>query len=173
MTTEEHDDPDAAVAEQARRGDLVAFVEFANRWWPAIYRFTWNMSGNNSFAAQATESTLVAALRGSEPPSSRERFAIFLYRTALQFALTRDATVRPAGKRADAVATLRDALQRLDPVDRAAVVLAEVAQLPMEQVSAVLSTPPDETRKRVHRSLLALTDSMRSTLDSLNALAAN
>jgi DNA-directed RNA polymerase specialized sigma24 family protein len=166
MTAEKHQDGDAALADGARCGDHAALVELANRWWPAIFRFTWNMSGSTSLATDATERTLAAALRGSEPPSSSEPFAVFVYRTALHFTLRRDGTGRTSEKRADAVAALRDALQRLDPVDRAGVVLAEIAQLPMEQVSAVLSMPADETRKRIHRSLLALTDCMKSTLDS-------
>ena len=168
MTSEEHGDLNARLAERARSGDADALVKVAERWWRPIYRFLWNMSGSTSFSARATEQTLLAAIRSREPPgSSADSLQVFLYRVALHFALLRPGSVPPSTTPADAAATLREALLRMDALDRARVVLHEIEQLSLGQIAAVMSTPPDETRSRVYRSLLALTDSVTHTLDSI------
>jgi DNA-directed RNA polymerase specialized sigma24 family protein len=168
MTSEEHGELNAQPAERARNGDDAALVKFAERWWPPIYRFLWNMSGSTSYAAEATEQTLLAAIRSGEAPGSSEAsLKVFLYREALHFALLRHGSVPPGRTPADAAATLREALARMNPLDRARVIFFEVEQLSLEQIAAAMSTPPDETRSRVYHSLLALTECVTHTLHSI------
>jgi hypothetical protein len=87
MTDGEHGDLEAGLLEKARKGDAGAFVRFAKRWWEPVYRFTWDMSRNASFAAEVTERTIVAAIRDARiRPSPDPRLKFFLYQSALRFA---------------------------------------------------------------------------------------
>jgi DNA-directed RNA polymerase specialized sigma24 family protein len=52
---------------------------------------------------------------------------------------------------------LRKALARLPGIDCAALVLREIEQLPLDEVSWILAIDPEEVRRRIHRALLALT----------------
>ncbi len=128
---------DAALAEDARNGSAAAFVKLAKRWWTPLYRVSWNISGSASCAAQITERTLLVRLTLTrEPPGSTGR--------------------QPQ----DALGTIREALQRLDPLDSAALVLRETEQLPVEEVAAILSASSEEVRARIHRATLSLTRSV-------------
>jgi len=152
---------DAALAEEARNGNSAAFVKLANRWWTPLYRVSWIVSGSASCAAQITERTLLAAIHSAEPPLfTRVPFKVFLYRVAVRLTLTREPRASTGRQPQDALGTIREALQRLDPLDSAALVLREIEQLPMEEVAAILSASSEEVRTRIHRAMLSLTRSV-------------
>ena len=152
---------DAALAEEARNGNAAAFVKLAKRWWTPLYRVSWNISGSASCAAQITERTLLAAIHSAElPPFARVPFKVFLYRVAVRLTLTREPPGSTGRQPQDALGTIREALQRLDPLDSAALVLREIEQLPMEEVAAILSASSEEVRTRIHRAILSLTHSV-------------
>jgi len=110
---------DAALAEEARNGNAAAFVKLAKRWWTPLYRFSWNISGSASCAAQITERTLLAAIHSVEPPPfTRVSFKVFLYRVALRLTLTREPPASTG--RQDALGTIREVRQRIGPLDSAA-----------------------------------------------------
>jgi DNA-directed RNA polymerase specialized sigma24 family protein len=155
MMNEEGPDADAALAVEARRGDRTAFVALATRWWTPLYRFAWNMSGSASFAAQVTERALATAVQCDG--LARAPFKLLLYRLAVQLMLAQDSLAPMSTHANDEVGTLREALQRLDAMDRAALVLREIEQLPLEEVARVLSAPAEQIRLRVHRALVFLT----------------
>src|SRR5207248_6818920 len=52
---------------------------------------------------------------------------------------------------------IRETLQHLDALDRAAFVLREIEQLPVEEAAAVLAISPSSVRQRAHRASLILT----------------
>jgi len=52
---------------------------------------------------------------------------------------------------------VRETLQHLDALDRAAFVLREIEQLSVEDAAAVLGISPESIRQRVHRASLILT----------------
>ena len=152
---------DAALAEDARNGSAAAFVKLAKRWWTPLYRVSWNISGSASCAAQITERTLLAAIHSAEPPTfTRVPFKVFLYRVAVRLTLTREPPGSTGRQPQDALGTIREALQRLDPLDSAALVLRETEQLPVEEVAAILSASSEEVRARIHRATLSLTRSV-------------
>ena len=133
-------------------------MKLAKRWWTPLYRVSWNISGSASCAAQITERTLLAAIHSVEPPpSSRVPFKVFLYRVAVRLTLTREPPASTGTQPQDALGTIREALQQLDPLDSAALVLREIEQLPMEEVAAILSASSEEVRTRTHRAMLSLT----------------
>jgi DNA-directed RNA polymerase specialized sigma24 family protein len=151
---------DAALAEEARNGNAAAFVKLAKRWWTPLYRVSWNISGSALCAAEITERTLLAAIHSVEPsPFTRVPFKVFLYRVAVRLTLTREPPASTGRKPQDALGTIREVLQRLDPLDRAALVLRETEQLPVEEVAAILSAS-EEVRIRIHRAILSLARSV-------------
>lgn len=157
MTIERHPDVDAALALEARRGDSAALVKLAARWWSPLYRFAWNMSGNASLAAEVTEQSVLAAIRVVEPPSPASiPFMLLTYRVAVRSTLARETPAPAARLPLDAAGSVRKALQRLDPVDRASLVLLEIEQLPIEEVEVILKTSSKEIRMRTHRALFFL-----------------
>ncbi len=62
-----------------------------------------------------------------------------------------------AFERRDLEERIRETLQRLDALDRAAFVLREVEQLSVEEAAAVLGISPESIRQRTHRASLILT----------------
>jgi RNA polymerase sigma-70 factor, ECF subfamily len=52
---------------------------------------------------------------------------------------------------------IRETLQHLDALDRAAFVLREIEQLSIEEAAAVLAISPESVRQRAHRASLILT----------------
>jgi len=154
----EMEDSDAALAEESRRGNANAFVKLATRWWAPVYRIAWNMSGKTSFAAEVTEQALLAGLRSSEPwPPSGAPFKTFLYRVAIHLALKRGPTAVRLKPWTAHAGGIWQALEQLDRLDRAALVLREIEQLSVEDAGEILGTSPAETRMRAHRALLYLT----------------
>jgi DNA-directed RNA polymerase specialized sigma24 family protein len=132
-------------------GDPAALVRFATRWWVPVYRMCWNMLGNPSEAAAATEETLLREIRSARPADASLR--ISLYRLATWFALVRRRSgVRPAGRRT----RIREALDQLDDLDRAAVLLRDVERLAVDDVATILGTSAEDVRGRVHRARLLL-----------------
>ncbi len=59
--------------------------------------------------------------------------------------------------RRDVGERIRETLQHLDALDRAAFVLREIEQLSVEEAAAVLGISPESIRQRVHRASLILT----------------
>ena len=59
--------------------------------------------------------------------------------------------------RRDVGERIRETLQHLDALDRAAFVLREIEQLSVEEAAAVLGISPESIRQRTHRAFLILT----------------
>jgi len=67
--------------------------------------------------------------------------------------------------RRDVGERIRETLQHLDALDRAAFVLREIEQLSVEEAAAVLGISPESIRQRVHRASLILTGSFAQLLE--------
>jgi DNA-directed RNA polymerase specialized sigma24 family protein len=132
-------------------GDPAVLVRFATRWWSPVYRICWNMLANTSEAAAVTEETLLRGIRAAKPDDLPLR--ISLYRLAAWLALVRRRSgVPPMGRRSRTL----EALDQLDDRDRAALVLRDGEQLPVEEVATILGTSAADVRARVHRARLLL-----------------
>jgi len=59
-------------------------------------------------------------------------------------------------RRPDLATTIRRLLQRLDALDRAAFVLRELEQFSVAETVAILRMPPEEVRRRAHRSIVLM-----------------
>jgi DNA-directed RNA polymerase specialized sigma24 family protein len=143
-----------------------------------IYRTVRNMLATEAEALAVMEETLSrAAGRAPLPDMPKE---LLLYRLAIESSLERMSTGSPQGPveallprfdegghltwpfsfekavagRSDLELPIRDALDRLDGVDRAAFVLREIEGLSLEDVGAVLELSTGAIRERTHRARL-------------------
>jgi DNA-directed RNA polymerase specialized sigma24 family protein len=143
-----------------------------------IYRTVRNMLATEAEALAVMEETLSrAAGRASLPDMPKE---LLLYRLAIESSLERMSTGSPQGPveallprfdegghltwpfsfekavtgRSDLELPIRDALDRLDAIDRAAFVLREIEELSLEDVGAVLGLSTVMIRERTHRARL-------------------
>ena len=149
-----------------------------------VHRIAWNMLGSAAEAEQATQQTLLITMRFPE----RASFDVPVYAVAIDVALLRLGPVRrpmaelpdayrarfdwsdlldELSQRPDLAETIREMLQRLDGMDRAAFVLREIEQLSIEETADILRIPADEVRGRVHRALVLLTGLLGRMFDTL------
>jgi len=143
---------DARLLESARSGDAAAFVGFATRWWAPVSRISWNMLGNVSEAATVTEEVLLTSLRAPKPV--RGQLEISMYRLAIRLSIAR----RRSDHRAHGSPTrLHQALDGLNVLDRAALVLCDGEGLAPDEAGRVLDASAEETRARVHLARALLT----------------
>ena len=131
---------DEVLVSQARSGNLAAFVEFATRWWPVIARVAWSLLGNAPQALAVTEEVLDTALCSRDSCEEPVRFS--MYRLAIWLAFAR----RRSGPRPDGMTSM----------DRAAVTLRDVEDVPVAEAAAILGISAEEIRMRVQRARMAL-----------------
>jgi RNA polymerase sigma-70 factor (ECF subfamily) len=138
-------------------GDAVGWL--LDRHGDAVYRIAWNLCGSMGSAEDVTRNAFLSALRdGASSPSE-------IYGIAVQASLEerqRKDGHRPAPPDAaslhgaDVTDLLRRALDGIDEAARTAFVLCDLVDLPAEEASAILETPPRAVRQRVHRARLML-----------------
>lgn len=178
---------DELLVQRMRRGDGVAFAALATRYWNALHRIGRNMLPDPSMAADLAEATLLSAFHSAKQLPEDVPFRTSLYRQAMRYSLdlifpvpksvTRSLAIYlprfdPHGRlassdwseageaalaRPDLAERIRQTLQRLDGLDRAAFVLRVVEELSTEETAAVLAISPESVRQRAHRAALILT----------------
>lgn len=179
MTTDERDD------ELVRRyltGDADAFTALMQRHQGRIYAVCMRILGNPDDAADATQNAFMTALRKLNQFRGDAAFTTWLHRVAVNAcydslrASKRQPLLRavdggvppepgpPLPDHAENVALHLDvsyALRQVPEEFRVALVLADVQDLPYEQIARVLDVPVGTVKSRVHRGRLALARAMR------------
>jgi RNA polymerase sigma-70 factor (ECF subfamily) len=173
---------DDVLFERMRHGDRDAFATLTTRYWAAVHRIARNMLPDRSKADEAAEETFLQALRspGWFPPDAP--FNVSLYRLAIVLSLTQhqpgrafraesllpqfDASGRlvpPEGDwselagRRDLAEQIREGLDHVEGLDRAAFVLRAMEDVPAEEAAAILRTSSEKISDRAHRACLLLT----------------
>jgi RNA polymerase sigma factor (sigma-70 family) len=177
-----HDD---VLSERMRRGDRGAFATLTTRYWAAVHRIAWNMLPDPSKAGEVAEETFLQALRSPGWFPRDTPFRVSLYRLAIVLSLIRHQPgrafraeshslqfgvsgrlVAPEGDwselagRRDLAERIRDGLDRVEELDRAAFVLRVIEDVPVEEAAAILRTSSESIRDRAHRACLLLTGFM-------------
>jgi DNA-directed RNA polymerase specialized sigma24 family protein len=179
-------DADELLLRRAHAGDSAAFVSFATRWWAPVHRIALNMLGSAPEATQAAERIVLLLVRfpgAVGVPLGVSVLAAAIDVTLLQLRSARRAALEPLDggwpgldargllvsdgdwsdqvdrliQRPGIAETIRELLQRIDDLDRAAFVLREIEGLPSEAAAAILCMPKEEVRARTHRAITALT----------------
>jgi RNA polymerase sigma-70 factor (ECF subfamily) len=174
---------DERLVERVRQGSGASFATLVARHRDAVYRIARNMCATSSDAEEAIRQTFLSAYRDLGSLQTNGGFRTWLYGLAMKSALAggKRAPPRPASRlepllphfdqagrlgasagewpdleRVKLAGVLHEALECMDDDVRAAFVLCDLAELPVDEAAAVLKTPPPAVRQRVHRARLLL-----------------
>lgn len=151
---------DETLLERSRRGEATAFAALAARYWDAVHRIAWQMVPDEAAAAKVAEAAFLAVLQAGEAFPAQASFKTSLYRVVMGESWQRLEDAPVAGAiglaRSSIAARFREAVQRLDALDRAALLLREAAHLSAEEAAAVLGITPASIRRRTHQATIAL-----------------
>jgi RNA polymerase sigma-70 factor (ECF subfamily) len=169
------------LVERARQGDHEAFAELARAALPRLDATERLLLRNVDWAKDAVQETLVRAWRDLPSLRDPDRFDAWLYRLLVR--ASTDEARRHRRRRleveltpihhpaiADSALSVaeRDALERgfrrLDPEQRALIVLHHYLDLPLPEVAETLRIPLGTAKSRLHRALSAMRASLEADL---------
>jgi len=170
--------PDQELIDRYLAGDGEAFETLARRHAGHVYGLCLRILGDPDDAADAAQDVLVAVARKLGSFRGDARFTTWLHRVATNIcydhlrAAKRQPVVRrlledgptpdlgpPVADHADEVAGTHDiaaALARVPDDFRVALVLADVQDLPYDEIARILDVPIGTVKSRVHRGRIAL-----------------
>jgi RNA polymerase sigma-70 factor (ECF subfamily) len=171
---------DGSLVRRFLEGDASAFDELVRRHQTRVYNLCFRILGNREDARDATQDAFMAALRKLGQFRGDAAFTTWLHRVTVNACYDelrkqrrrpmlhvvpegeddRPREPGPAAKdHADAIAGSMDAaaaLMQIPEEFRFALVLADVQDLPYEEVGRILDVPVGTVKSRVHRGRLAL-----------------
>ena len=175
MADAPHGAPDGELVRRFLAGDAGAATELITRHERRVYAVCLRVLGNPDDAADAAQDALLAMIRKLDGFRGEAAFTTWLYRVAMNVCYDhlRRAKRRPVLRRdddapapepalddhADAVAGAHDVAAALEQVPedfRVAIVLADVHDLPYDEIAKVLDLPVGTVKSRVHRGRIAL-----------------
>ena len=167
--------PDGELVRRFLAGDAGAATELITRHERRVYAVCLRVLGNPDDAADAAQDAFLAMIRKLDGFRGEAAFTTWLYRVAMNVCYDhlRRAKRRPVLRRdddapapepalddhADAVAGAHDVAAALEQVPedfRVAIVLADVHDLPYDEIAKVLDLPVGTVKSRVHRGRIAL-----------------
>ena len=175
---------DGALVRRSLDGDATAFSELVERHQTRVYNLCLRILGDRDDARDAAQDTFLSALRKLEQFRGDAAFTTWLHRVAVNACYdelrkrrrrpmlhalpdededrTRDLGP-PSPDHADAIAGSLDVAAGLASVPedfRIALVLADVQDLPYDEIARILDVPVGTAKSRVHRGRLALARAM-------------
>jgi RNA polymerase sigma-70 factor (ECF subfamily) len=136
-------------------GDAGAATELITRHERRVYAVCLRVLGNPDDAADAAQDALLAMVRKLDGFRGEAAFSTWLYRVAMNVCYDhlRRAQRRPVLRRDDDAAA---ALAQVPEDFRVAIVLADVQDMPYDEIAKVLDLPVGTVKSRVHRGRIAL-----------------
>jgi RNA polymerase sigma-70 factor (ECF subfamily) len=153
------------------RGSNDAFTELFTRYKQPLFGFFWRRVADRAQAEELTQETFVAVIRAAPRYEQSAQFRTFLYAIALKIlrAFRRKAAFRATflGSPAEHVEPsaesgvvtqllMREALRKLDAMDREILMLREFEQLSYAEIAELLHLPVNTVRSRLFRARAAL-----------------
>jgi RNA polymerase sigma-70 factor, ECF subfamily len=153
------------------RGAASAFTELFARYKQPIFGFFRRRVADSAVAEELTQETFLAVVRAASRYEPKASFRTYLYAIALKIlrayrrraairatffggaSASREPTAREAG---DAEFVLRQALGKLDRVDREILMLREFEELSYAEIAELLRLPLNTVRSRLFRARMAL-----------------
>lgn len=183
---------EAALLEQARRGDAEAFSRLFVGYQGPIHRYAAHMCGRDS-ADDVVQETFLALLRDPMRfDSARGTLGGYLFGIArhhvfkrlrsdrtidvpedLDDVLITEAAAQPDVldhlTRAETIAAVREAIASLPPVYREVVVLCELQEMHYADAAAIIECPIGTVRSRLHRARALLTTKLARVAGDLQS----
>jgi len=176
-------EPDEDLVRRYLAGDPRAFAVLVERHSPRVYNVAMRMLGDADEARDATQDAFLTVVRKATQFRGEAAFSTWLHRIAVnacydilrkrrrQPMLRRiddegdpiEETGPPVSDHADSTAGTIDvgrALQRIPDEYRIVLVLADVQDLPYEEIARTLDVPIGTVKSRVHRGRVALARAM-------------
>lgn len=173
---------DEDLAERARRGSGAAFGALVTRHRNGVYVIARNMCATLREAEAVLQQAFLAAWRDLRSFPAGAKFTTWLYGIAMKTALAHRRDLpsppgslepflpafdgasrliasknrRPEWGGVESSGLLREALECTDDQTRAAFVLCDLLELPVEEAAAILQTSPGAVRRDTHRLRLML-----------------
>ena len=156
-----------------KRGVTDAFTTLFVRYKQPLFGFFLRRVADPSQAEELTQETFIAVLRATSRYEASALFRTWLYAIGFKIlrAHRRKATFRamfqgeqPAGREPatedaiDARMLVREAVSKLDPMDREVLLLREFEGLSYAEIAALLHLPVNTVRSRLFRARMALRD---------------
>lgn len=178
---------DAALVEAAQRGDRDAFGQLVVRYQDRLFNTLLRIAGSQEDAADAVQDAFVQAYTKLDSFRGASQFYTWLYRIAMNIALSRrrrrrltasidlakecrgeepaDVARRPeeALLANEQVEQVQAALGDLADDHRAIIVLREIEGCSYEEIAAMLELPVGTVRSRLFRARLQLRDKLSAT----------
>jgi RNA polymerase sigma-70 factor, ECF subfamily len=155
------------------RGSTDAFTELFSRYKQPLFGFFWRRVGDRAQAEELTQETFIAVIRAASRYEPHARFRSYLYAIAFKIlrAFRRKAAFRatffgsppdhfePAQDSGlDTQLFMREALRKLNGMDREVLLLREFEQLSYTEIANLLQIPLNTVRSRLFRARTALRD---------------
>lgn len=177
-------EPDDELVARYQRGDRTAFTTLVERHQTRVFNLALRMTGNREDAADATQDAFIQALRKLSGFRGDSAFTTWMHRVTVNasYDILRkrrrepmlhvvsddpDAPAHEPGTpqpdHADEVTGSLDAQEALRHVPdefRAVLVLADVHDLPFQEISEILEIPVGTVKSRAHRGRIALAKAM-------------
>ncbi|HLN64053.1 MAG TPA: sigma-70 family RNA polymerase sigma factor [Symbiobacteriaceae bacterium] len=180
-------DEETMLIERCQAGDRLAFEEIFNLYRDDVFRFAYLVVRDSSLAQDVVQEAFLKVFRSIHKFQFRSSFKSWLYRVAVNEAITilrrrrikEDLDPTPDASRGmeTAQATrewqpeeavleseerrlLRGAIGQLDPVHRTVVVLKYFDEFSDTEIAAVIGCPPGTVKSRLHRARELLRNAM-------------
>lgn len=164
---------EAALLRRARAGDQDAFAALVRPHLRMLHAVCYRITGDEGTAEDASQAALLAAWRHLARFQGRSRFSTWLHQIAHNAALAeiRKRTPEPVGageelpfassrpgpeERVVARLAVQDALDRIPPDFRAALVLREYADLSYAEIAAATGIRVETVKTRINRARRAM-----------------
>lgn len=170
---------DAACVRRLQRGDVNAFEILVRRHEKAIFNLVYRMLGDYDDAAETSQEVFLSAYRAIGQFRGDANFSTWIYRIALNHAITRrkstnlrqkrfvpidgtdmtdEAQIGPAEtlEKKELRERVQRALNELEPQDATVILLRDLQDFPYEDVARVLKIPVGTVKSRLHRARQAL-----------------
>lgn len=155
---------DEALMLEFQRGSRQAFDELFARYRQALYGYFRRRLTDRERAEDLTQETFLAVIRATERYQPRALVRTYLYGIAIKLLSTErrrqahpDAPGEPVREnRSDEALWVRQALDRLEPLEREILMLREYEQLSYAEIADLLRLPLNTVRTRLFRSRMAL-----------------
>jgi RNA polymerase sigma-70 factor (ECF subfamily) len=170
---------DTACVRRLQRGDTIAFEILVRRHEKAVFNLLYRMLGDYDDAAETAQEVFLSAYRAIGQFRGDANFSTWLYRIALNHAITRRKSTSTRQRRVVPIVgtdiidetqlgpaeslekkELRERVQRalndLAPEDAAVILMRDLQDIPYEDVARVLKVPVGTVKSRLHRARQAL-----------------